>query len=280
MVLRTTRKRSNKAVSPAVSTVIITGVMVALITVALSFASNFLVIRMAESEFDSSKQFMQTLALQIDDVAWVTGRTETARYSGKYGDVTYMSALNYTIYTTTDPLPGPSSTFQKLYTSRTDIICFNMPVSHYSVGNNYFELIYPSSNNGFLFTGASAPVARIFAVEKLPMVDGSFARVVVVPAIRMLNLSLGDTNYVRLYLPILSEGAAPKRSHTVTLSGESVSKIGATVTGIKIEVSFPLAGFDNFFFQFSQTEELISLSGETVLELYIGKVDVALGVHA
>ncbi len=155
-----------------------------------------------------------------------------------------------------------------------------MPVSRYSIGNDYFELIYPSSNDGFLLSGASAPASRVFVAEKLPMTDGSFVRVVVVPVIRMLNLSIGDTNYIRLYLPMLLEGESPKTSQSVTLTGNSVSKIGETVTGIKIEVSFPYSDFDNFFFFFSQTEESISLAGETVFELYVGGVDVALGVHA
>ena len=276
MAMKANRKsRSNRAASPAVSTVIITGVMVAMITVSLSFASNFLMFRMAESEFNSAKQFMQTLGLQIEDVAWVIGQTETVRYSSRYADVAFELALNYTVYVNTT-----TESNQKFYSSKTGIICFNMPVSRYSPGTSYYELIYPSLNDGFLLDGASAPIARIFGIEKVPMVDGSFARVVVVPTIRSLSLSLGDTNYVRLYLPILSEGEALRRSDSVTLTGESVSKISETVTGIGIEVSFPVDGFDNFFFRFPDMEESILLDGETILELYVGGVDVALGVHA
>jgi len=269
--------RSNRAISPTVSTVIITGTLVVLISVALVFANNLFSARMAESEFNSVMQVMQTVGLQIDDVAWVIGRTETVRYSGKYGGVTFKPALNYTIYinTTTTPLN------RKLYSNITGILCFNMPVSQYSVGNDYYDLIYPSVNEGLLLKGASAPVARVFVVEKLPMGDGSFARVVVAPAIRMLNLTIGDTRYIRLYLPVLLEGEAPKLSQSITLTGETVSKLGESVTGIKVEVSFPLRldGFDNYFFHFSKTTETIPLSGKTVIELYVGGVDVALGVH-
>ncbi len=275
MVRKGNKKRwNNKAISPAISAVIMTGVMVTLITVALSFASNFLLLRMVESEFNSSKQFMRTLGLQIDDVAWIIGRTETARYSSRYGNVAVATALNYTIYVTT-----VNNETLKFYTNTTNIICFNMPVEHYSVGNNYFELLHPSSDAGFLLSGATAPVARVFAVEKLPMADGSFVRVVVIPTIRMLNLTIGNTKYIRLYLPILTEGEAPKYSQSITFTGESISKIGDTVTGFKVEAHFPLAGFDNLFFSFPDTEESISLTEETVFELYVGSVDVALGVH-
>ena len=267
------RLGSSRAVSPAVSAVIMTGTVVALISVALVFANNLLSVRMAESEFNSAMQVMQTVGLQIDDVAWVIGRTETVRYSSRYGDVAFESALNYTIYINTT-----TQLNQRLYTTTTGILCFNMPVSQYSVGNNYYELIYPSANGGLLLKGASAPVARVFAVEKLPMGGKSFVRVVVAPTIRMLNLTIGDTNYIRLYLPVLLEGNATKRYQSITLAGESVSKVGESVTGIKVEVDFPLFGFDNSFFHFSKTVETISLT-ESVLELYVGEVDVALGVH-
>lgn len=275
----TKRQRGRKAVSPAISSVIVTGAMVTLITVALTFASNFLVFRVAESEFGSAERFMQTLGLQIDDVAWVIERTETARYSSMYGDVEFEPALNYTVYVSTDE--GVNKTYQIFYSNITGIICFNMPVSHYSVVDGYFELIHPSSHNGFLCGGASAPATRTFAIERLPMADGNFVRIVVMPAIRMLNLSIGDTTYLRLYLPILLEGETPRLSQSVTLTGESVSKFAASVTGVKIEVGFPLAEFDNFFFNLPETVESISTEGMSnlVLELYVGGVDVALGAH-
>ena len=275
MGLRGNGRRRDKAVSPAISTVIVTGMIVGLVTIALSFAGNFLVLRIAESEFNSAKQFMRTFALQIDNVAWSIGRTETARYSSRYGHVTFETALNYTIYVNTT-----SQSNVKFYTSTTGILCFNMPVTYYSVGDNYFDLLYPSFNSGFLLDGASAPNAKGFVVEKLSMADGSFMRVVVMPAVRMVNLTIGDTNYVRLYLPILSVGETPKRSQSVTMTGDSVSKLGESITALKVEVSFPEADFDMSFFNFPQYEEQVTFTTETVLELYVGEVDVGLGVHA
>jgi hypothetical protein len=279
MALKLTKqRRSNRAVSPAISTVIITGIMVALITVALAFASNFLLLRIAESEFSSAQQFMQTLGLQVDDVAWIVGRTETLRYSSKYGGVSFEPALNYTIYVNTT-----TQSNLKFYTNITGIVCFNMPVSQYSLGDDYFGLIYPSSDDGFLLNETSSPVARVFEVEKLPMADGSFIRVVVAPTIRMLNLSIGSAQYIRLYLPILSQKGSPGNSQSITLTGESIeTKTIEGVTGIKIQASFPLNlnGFDGSFFNFSPNPETISLAGGAVLEIYVGGVDVAFGVHA
>lgn len=275
MGLRRIGRRRDKAVSPAISTVIVTGMIVGLVTIALSFAGNFLVLRIAESEFNSAKQFMRTFALQIDNVAWSIGRTETARYSSRYGHVTFETALNYTIYVNTT-----TQSNVKFYTSTTGILCFNMPITYYSVGDGYFDLLYPSFNSGFLLDGASAPNAKVFVVEKLSMADGSFMRVVVMPSVRMVNLTIGETNYVRLYLPILSVGETPKRSQSVTMTGDSISKLGESITALKVEVSFPEADFNNSFFNFPQLEEQVSFTPGTVLELYVGEVDVGLGVHA
>jgi hypothetical protein len=67
------------------------------------------------------------------------------------------------------------------------------------------------------------------------------------------------------------------------LTGESIeTKTIEGVTGIKIQASFPLNlnGFDGSFFNFSLNPETISLAGGAVLEIYVGGVDVAFGVHA
>ena len=62
-------QKDKRAVSPALSTVILTAAVVVMILVAMGFANNFLDARMAENEFSTNKQFMYTTGLQIDDIA-------------------------------------------------------------------------------------------------------------------------------------------------------------------------------------------------------------------
>ena len=129
-------RRDERAVSPAISTVILTSAVVVLLLVTVTFANNFLNARMAENEFSATKQFMQTVGLQIDDVAWTIGRTQTIRYASRFGQVNFESlALNYTVYV--------NDVFLASYS--TGILLFNMPISRYSVSNNYSERIFPSS---------------------------------------------------------------------------------------------------------------------------------------
>ena len=274
-------RRDEKAVSPAISTVILTSAVVVLLLVTVTFANNFLNSRMAENEFSATKQFMQTVGLQIDDVAWTIGRTQTIRYASRFGQVSFESlSLNYIIYVD----KGDGYIYLTNYSA--GILLFNMPISSYSVSNNYSERIFPSSDRSFLQMGTSAPVSHVYVIEKLPMNDGNFIRVVVAPSIRMLNSTIStggeDKNYFRFYLPVLSSGSHPRHSQSVTLAGNKVSvKTEGDVNKVKIHVSFLKdgLGFDEDFFNFEKEDEIVNVPPSSIIEFYTGEVIVSLGLH-
>jgi hypothetical protein len=276
------KKDSGKeAISPAISSVIMMGAMVAIVSVALVFANNILWSRVAEGEFDSSKQFMQSVGLQIDDVAWTVGRTETIRYSSQYGEVVLeSSALTYNV-----------TVNGELEQYVTGALMFNVPISRYSITNDYFERIFPYQDESLTLTGTSAPVARVFVVEKLPMADGSYIRVVVVPAIRVLysDITSGTppttTHYIRMYLPVLSAGEAPRLSQSITLSGESLNAYTVNgVTSINVAVGFQEDSIFDFAFSnfpFDSVEDISVDFGDddVVLEFYLSEVSVDFGLN-
>jgi len=276
-------RRDERAVSPAISTVILTSAVVVLLLVTVTFGNNFLNARMAENEFSAMKQFMQTVGLQIDDVAWTIGRAQTIRYASRYGQVNFVNeTLRYTVYVNDVYLANYS----------TGILLFNMPISQYSVSNNYSERIFPSSNSSFLQVGTSAPVSHVYVIEKLPMNDGNFIRVVVAPSIRMLNSTISTggepKNYFRFFLPVLSSGSHPRYSQSVTLAGNKVltDKVLAetedSVINVKIHVSFLKdgLGFDEDFFNFESVDEEVVVPDGSIIEFYTGEVIVSLGLYA
>lgn len=275
-------RKDRRAVSPAVSTVILTSAVVVMILVAMTFANTFLNARMAENEFSANKQFMLTTGLQIDDIAWTVGRTQTVRYSSDYGNIQFQSAaLNYSVevYSGGSWLPLISNG------TVTGMIMFNIPVSIYSVGNNYFERISPSSNGSFLQLGSSAPVTHVFCIEKLPMNDGNYTRIAVVPTIRMLNSTIAgpmqnSTNYYKFYLPALVAGPNPRLSQSVTMTGDDIVKVVKSgVNQVRINVTFPNSGqgFNSGFFHFDHDSETVTLPAGSVVEVYVGEVVVSLG---
>ena len=124
----------------------------------------------------------------------------------------------------------------------------------------------PTSNGSFLQEGPSAPVTQVFCVEKLPMNEGNYTRIVVVPTIRMLNATIGSqsgaTSYTKFYLPVLVQGNHQYLSQSITMTGNDVIKIVQSgVTRVRISVSYPNddIGFDSDFFNFdSETVEVPS----------------------
>jgi hypothetical protein len=258
-----------------------TAALVVLVLVAMSFANTSLTTQLAGDEFSANKQFMQSTGLQIDNVAWTIGRTETVDYTAKYGQVTFENAsegIDYTIQICVGGL------WQTIYNSSTGIILFNMPVNDYSLGNNYFSRIIPASNGSFLQWNASAPVCQVFATQKVPMTDGSYARIVAVPTVRVLNSTLvTGVSYYEFYLPCLVSGSSSYLSQSVTLTGSGLTNLlpSGNISQVRINaraVDLTPTGFNSAFFNFDHTSETISITPGASIEFYIGKVEVSIGM--
>jgi hypothetical protein len=254
-----------------------------MILIAMSYANNILSLKMAQNEYSTNKQFMQTTGQQIDDIAWTVGRSQTITYSSKYGNVKFQEvALNYTFQVHTN------SGWKNLTISgKTGIILYNMPVSSYSLGNNYFERLPSNANSSFLIAGSSAPISQVICEEKLPMSGGSYTRIALVPTMRVLTSTVTSSNYFKFYLPDLENGTNLYRSQSITLTGNGISKVTQSgVDQVIISVSFPKAaslGFDSSFFNFKSTTITLNntstpkMPSNSVVEFYIGKVVVAIG---
>lgn len=276
-----------KAVSPAVSTIILTAGVVVMILVVMTYAESYLNSGLAQNEFASNKQFMSTAGQQMDQVAWTIGRTQTVSYSSRFGGIKIQPlALNYTfaVHTTIAGWQNITAPVE------TGIVLFDMPVSSYSMGNKYFERVPMGSNSSFLQSGSSVPVSQVFCEEKLPMSDGSYNRIVVVPTIRVLNSTVtgtATTSYFKFYLPVLENGTSPYRSQSLTLTGDGITKMSwSSVDKVVISASFPAAvsGFDSSFFKFQSTTITLNntsnpkIPSNSVVELYIGNVLVTIGL--
>ena len=247
-----------------------------MILVAMSYANNILSLKLAQNEFSTNKQFLQTMGQQLDDIAWSVGRTQTISYSSRYGTVGFQAAsLNYTFRV------HSSTGWETLTLSgQTGIILYNMPVASYSVGNNYFERLPSNSNSSFLLSDSSSPISQVIGEEKLGMHNGGYTRIAVIPTMRVLTSTVTSTSYFKFYLPDLENGTNLYRSQSVTLTGNGISK--ATRSGIDqvtITVSFPQAaslGFDSSFFNFKKTTVTLNststpkLPSNSVVEFYVG----------
>jgi hypothetical protein len=161
-----------------------------------------------------------------------------------------------------------------------------MPVGSYSLGNGYFARFPLGADNSFLQTDSTSPISQVICEQKLPMSDGSFNRIALVPTMRMISSNVGSTSDFKFYLPDLENGTNHYRSQSITLTGEGISK--ATQTGVDqvtITVSFPKAslGFNSSFFNFKNTTITLNnlstpkLPINSMVEFYVGKVVVVIG---
>jgi len=271
-----------KGASPAVSAVIITAIVVSLVLVAMTFANNLLESRIAESEFDSVKQFMQNTAVQIDDLAWIPGTIQTSRYSSRYGEMEFIPhALNYTIY-----YKNSSGEYLLCY-AVSGILAFKMPISKYSISNEEPRTVYPEIENEtntslVAFEGTTAPIARVFIIQK--KVAGNYVRIVLHPCVRIVEAEFGNEKHYRVYLPILQGGESPKEHQTATFKSVQLTtyRVERSVNATEIRIVVTPLIYDAEFFVSSSSglEKVIAIQSESVIEAYISKVDVSIGLHA
>ena len=274
-------RRNRRAVSPAISSVILTAAVVVLVLVAMSFAIDLRDSKIAENEFASVRQFMQTAAIQIDDIAWVPWRTQTFRYSRSYGSMSFIpNILNFTIYYRN------ASGEYRLGSYASGVLAFNMPISKYNVYDGYFELIYPADSSMadcLIFRGATAPVARVYAIEKLS--TGSFVRLVLNPCVRIVEANVSEKKQYRLYLPILYESGSRGNNPTVTFTSTQVFSNVKEATRIRVIVTALSQAYGASFFVKSPLgadkiiDEEIDLGGSSTVVFYFSRVEVALGVN-
>jgi hypothetical protein len=243
-----------------------------MVLIAMNYANDLLGKKMAENEYSTNQQFMRTAGQQIDDIAWIIGRTQTVSYASKFGQVNFQPmVLNYTVEAKSN-----TTQWQTVGIYQTGIILFNTPVDSYSMGDNYFARIPYSANGSFLQSGSAAPVSQVFCNEKLGMTDGSYLRIVVVPTARALD----SENFTKFYLPTLVNGTHLYHSQSVTLSGSGISKsIKIGVDQVRFNVTFPKAalGYDQSFFKFDHLSEIKFLPHTSVVEFYVGTVTVTIG---
>lgn len=258
-----------------------------MVFVAVTYANNFLNVQMASNEFNADKQFMLTTGLQIDNAAWTVGRTQTVQYTTKFGQVTFVpSVISYTFEISTNN--GVS--YQTVLNCTTGMILFNMPVNYYNLGKNYFGRVFPTSNGSFLQWGSTAPVSQVFTTEKTPMANGTYARIVAVPTVRLLNSTLagGSQYYFKYYLPALVAGVSPHLSQSITLIGTNVAKVtpNGAITQVRINATSLATptnppGFDLSFFNFDHSTEVVNIPSGTstsLIEIYTGTVQVSVGL--
>ncbi len=118
----------------------------------------------------------------------------------------------------------------------------------------------------------------MYAIQKVPMTAGNYLRVVAVPTIRILDSA--SSNCSKIYIPTLSNGTHRYLSQSLTLTGNGITKlVRSDVDQIRITADFPKAdlGFDSSFFNFTRIIETKIVAPGSLVELYVGGLQVTIG---
>jgi flagellin-like protein len=279
--------RRRKGDAPIIATIILMAITVFTVFVTLTFVNSNLTRREGESEFTLSKNFMRTVGLAVDDVAWKQGQTDSIPYGSKQSEMIMREeVISYTLTITyTDPLRSPTS-----QTVLTNALFYSLPLVKYSLQDGYFEELLPGKLNSIIQNGADQPSARVFAFQKNPIKDeGEYIRVGVISLPRRIEYSITtgsppvSDKYMKLFIPVLEKGAStPSNPQYITLTGGAPQvKVYDGVESVRVRVDFPklLNGYDNSVFNIPDIEsgadidQLLQLSGGR-LEVAIGSVEV------
>jgi hypothetical protein len=247
-----------------------------MVLVAMMYSNSYLNDNLAKNEFAVNKQFMLTTSLQLDDIAWIIGRAQTIRYSSKYGVVDFQNnALNYSFEIKTNGV------WTKVFDQSTGVVTYDIITGNSLLGNDHFQNV-SSTSRAINQTGPSAPIANVYAIEGGTASGQNLAHIVIVPTVRMMTSMIGTQNYVKFYLPLLQTGSITSSYQSVTLVGDPGTKyVYAGVSAVRLNATFPAAaqGFTSAFYHFESNSVTIPLNSDSVVDFYLGKVTVSLGLY-
>jgi hypothetical protein len=276
--------RRRRAVESIVATLMLLLITITTLSITLVFVQSNLTRGEAENNFVFAKVFMKTVGLQVDDVAWKTGQMDTIQYSSRDGEMFLREGiLNYMVKVRY--VGATVDTFIANYTLNG--LFFSIPISKYSLDNNYFAEILPGDMSTLVLSDSTDPVARVFVVQKNPIRDeGDYIRIGVVPVIRATSYSITTptgvgtttTKYCKLLLAKLQTGpGTPSAPQYITLLGTDITaRVLKGVETLTVTISYPKSalGYDNQFFRFPQETQTLNFEGGAEVEIYVSTVEV------
>lgn len=281
--------RKRRAEAPLIATVILMAITLFCVSLTLSFVQQNLARRSGESEFALAKTFMKNIGLGIDDVAWHTGQMNTLQYSSQDAEIHLREGLIH--YKIEVLRVGVGQTWNEVNETKdtySSVLFYDIPQTKYSLDNTYFEEILPGNMTNLIQNATTAPITRVFALQRPPRVDENYyVSVGVLPLIRCVpfNITIGvgptltTSKYVKLYLANITQGdLTTANPRYITLTGGNVeASVIPNVRSIKVTVIFPKEAkrYNSAFFNFPETTQTLDFgpSGAEV-ELYLGTAKV------
>lgn len=273
--------RVRRGDSPIVATVLLMAITLFCMSLTLNWVQTSLARHDGENDFTLAQTFMKNIGLSLDDVAWHPGQSNTLQYSSQSAEIHLRPGL---VHYKIEVWKVGDHGYSTLREWDTSVLFYDLPITKYSLDNTYFENILPSNMTQLVQNSTEAPITRVFAVQRPPIIgENAYIKVGVASLFRIVqfNINAGgtSTSYLKLYLANMTLGPLTTANpRYITLTGENVdASVINDVIHLRITISFPnsASGYDSSFFNFPVTTQTIDfpVSGAE-LELYLGHVQV------
>lgn len=185
--------RQNKAVSHAVSALIITGVTAVLVVVVATYAYYILEQQRGAAEFEVAKKSILAFDDALQDAAWKLNASRAARFNIAFGSLVLIpDAMNLTVIATID---GSNYTLGSISTS---FIRYSTSNRYISFGENYASYVLGDSN--LVVTDSTERLGRVLIEQKPALVDITLNYRVRAMRTSYLNVNGTWVNYVSVWL--------------------------------------------------------------------------------
>ncbi len=187
--------RQNKAVSTAISAVVITAVTVGLVMVVAFYAYQVLEQRRGAAEFDVAKKAILTFDDALQDVAWKINASRMVRFKVDYGALELIPNANTFNVTATIGESGENHTLASV---STGLMRYSIDTRYVTFGENYTS--YALGNNNSIVTGSIESLGRALIEQGLGSVNVTLSYRARVIRTAVIEVNGTDVNYVSIWL--------------------------------------------------------------------------------
>ena len=186
--------RQNKAVSTAISALIITAVTATLVMVVAAYAYYVLDQQRGGAEFEVAKKSILAFDDALQDAAWKLNASRAARFKIDFGNLLLIpDAMNLTVTATIDGI-NPTT----LGSISTGLIKYSISTQYVTFGANYTSYILGDSD--LVVTDSTESLGRVFIEQESPSVYIILNYRVRAMRTSYLNVNGTMVNYVSVWL--------------------------------------------------------------------------------
>jgi len=187
--------RQNKAVSTAISAVIITAVTVSLVMIVAIYAYQVLDQQRGVAEFDVAKKSILAFDDALQDVAWKLNSSRMIRFKVEFGD---LKLIPNTLSLDVSAKIGNSSENYPLGSISTGLIKYSIATRYVTLGENHTSYIL--GDNSSIVTGSTESLGRVLMEQGSGLVDVTLSYRARAIRTSVIEVNGTNVNYVTIWL--------------------------------------------------------------------------------